>query len=581
MNPYQDYREKQAKHQVMTYDLLNKYGELAKREKHHKARKFERDLMLEFGQMSPEDHARHEARMAADLAEARTAIVEHEKSYEKQAGTVFLGGKVSGPDGKWREEVKQDLRDAGHKPIDPKKPKWDPTKDIYKEVEQMLTADKVVFYKGGEFTKREKKLLDAVGKDYDVIKKPEDALKAAAFAFPVKKDALGVLRRLDNTFGRNVSDSVVTRAYEMAQSRGELKATLRDVLQARHLYSGEHLRKRASDDREETHSQRFGHRLAHTAAVAGATHVGLNAGIMAKDKYAPQLMQKSMDAGLTHALHGRGLRPSVHEGLGLLAGFETVGTEYDMAHKLGDRVLNSRYAKGDPERAAKLLKRIGNTKLLDYAGERNHAFGNLRDSLKNLDVEKVKAYKPNNLLTIEKAKVDPHKAYLARKAVNAGAVAAGVFINPDLAIGPIVNKGRQMLGNTELGKQMAKDMLSKGVTNGRSTAGKKLVTSLLASPAVGELQNMGAIVGDAVRGKMSPRMAESVNSNLAGVIKGQATKGQAAGSVAKDLVRPAIDKVKTVGQPVVDRIKNVAQVLRKVAAEEEVFNPYRAWLASR
>jgi len=93
---------------------------------------------------------------------------------DSERPTVFLGGKVSGPDGNWRKSIADGIRDAGWDAIDPKKKTWTPEKDIYKEVEGMLNADLVVFHEGGTFTKREKKLLDAVGKPYTEVDTPDE-----------------------------------------------------------------------------------------------------------------------------------------------------------------------------------------------------------------------------------------------------------------------------------------------------------------------------------------------------------------------------------------------------------------------
>lgn len=96
------------------------------------------------------------------------------KRADEDRPTVFLGGKVSGPDGNWRKRILDGIRDAGWDAIDPKKRSWKPEKDIYKEVEGMINADLVVFHEGGTFTNREKHLLDAVGKPYVEVETPDE-----------------------------------------------------------------------------------------------------------------------------------------------------------------------------------------------------------------------------------------------------------------------------------------------------------------------------------------------------------------------------------------------------------------------
>jgi hypothetical protein len=126
------------------------------------------------------DHVRELSQGDGEITRERIReayLANQDNAAGKRAATVFLGGKVSGPTGDWREEVKPALEALGHDPIDPKKKNWDPGKDIYKEVAQMLTADEVVFLKGGgTFTRREKGLLDAVGKRYTVVDRPEHVI---------------------------------------------------------------------------------------------------------------------------------------------------------------------------------------------------------------------------------------------------------------------------------------------------------------------------------------------------------------------------------------------------------------------
>jgi len=143
------------------------------------------------------------------LGQAETRVAQFG---EKVAATVFLGGTVSGKDGEWREEVKKDLRENGHKPIDPKKPadEWDPAKDIYKEIKQILGADKVVFFKGGYFTKKEKEVCEAAGKPYEVVRKPEEVVEKVAFNVTVPVDIVGSLKRTPSPFPEDSKGHALT-----------------------------------------------------------------------------------------------------------------------------------------------------------------------------------------------------------------------------------------------------------------------------------------------------------------------------------------------------------------------------------
>jgi len=78
--------------------------------------------------------------------------------------SVFLGGLCE-DNNEWRKEIiKKFNKDLSF--IDPFDKKWSPEENIYTELEDICTADYVVFYKGGEGTKKEKKFMKKVDKEY-------------------------------------------------------------------------------------------------------------------------------------------------------------------------------------------------------------------------------------------------------------------------------------------------------------------------------------------------------------------------------------------------------------------------------
>jgi len=79
--------------------------------------------------------------------------------------TVFLGGECQTD---WRDDVIKALKgieDLGF--IDPVDENWKAEENIYTELEDMLNSDEVVFFNGGDGTKKEKKFLDGLNRDYE------------------------------------------------------------------------------------------------------------------------------------------------------------------------------------------------------------------------------------------------------------------------------------------------------------------------------------------------------------------------------------------------------------------------------
>lgn len=76
---------------------------------------------------------------------------------------VFLGGEC--PEGnEWRTELKKEFKDRLFF-LDPYDESWEAEENIYTELEGLVRADHVVFYRGGAGTVKEKKFLDGVGED--------------------------------------------------------------------------------------------------------------------------------------------------------------------------------------------------------------------------------------------------------------------------------------------------------------------------------------------------------------------------------------------------------------------------------
>jgi hypothetical protein len=85
------------------------------------------------------------------------------KAVEKSNKTsVFLGGTVD--DKQWRKTVKRKFAEFNF--IDPYDDDWKPEDNIYDECHGMLIADYVVFFQGGELTKKEQEFLSSMDKKF-------------------------------------------------------------------------------------------------------------------------------------------------------------------------------------------------------------------------------------------------------------------------------------------------------------------------------------------------------------------------------------------------------------------------------
>lgn len=89
---------------------------------------------------------------------------------------IFLGGDCT--DNSWRDEIIEMFPNISF--IDPYDPNWEPDENIYDEIEDMLLSTYVIFYNGGEGTKKEKKLLSNLEysfKEFDDLNKLKEFLR--------------------------------------------------------------------------------------------------------------------------------------------------------------------------------------------------------------------------------------------------------------------------------------------------------------------------------------------------------------------------------------------------------------------
>jgi len=165
----------------------------------------------------------------------REKLEKSESLPHKLASRIFLGGAVSGPQANWREGIKRKLWEKGHSVIDPRKPfvKWNPLSDIYKELAGMMRADKVFFFRPGGFSEREKAVLEAAKKPYQVVRKPEEIVQAVeqkrAYDAMLPVDLRGAGTQTPSAF------PVDQHGQPMTTLRGMLEGDLAMITLARYL----------------------------------------------------------------------------------------------------------------------------------------------------------------------------------------------------------------------------------------------------------------------------------------------------------------------------------------------------------
>lgn len=100
---------------------------------------------------------------AATMKAASKILKIVKKAPKSDKVVVFLGGQCD-DNNEWRKEVKKEFGDQIFF-IDPYDSNWEASDNIYDELAGMILSDYVVFYRGGDGTKKEKQFLDLAGDD--------------------------------------------------------------------------------------------------------------------------------------------------------------------------------------------------------------------------------------------------------------------------------------------------------------------------------------------------------------------------------------------------------------------------------
>jgi 2'-5' RNA ligase len=119
------------------------------------------------------------------------------KAIVSKKPSLFLGGLCE--DNSWREEIKKEFSDK-FCILDPYDKNWKAEDNIYDELAGLVNADYIVFYKGGEGTKKEKSFLDKIQetssyKEFEDMAKLKDYIKSIAIPI-VKKMASEYIRSI-------------------------------------------------------------------------------------------------------------------------------------------------------------------------------------------------------------------------------------------------------------------------------------------------------------------------------------------------------------------------------------------------
>lgn len=99
-------------------------------------------------------------RISKVLKSASKILTQVLEAQQVEKPVVFLGGTCEEP---WRDDLKKIFPTLYF--IDPYDDNWDPKDNIYDELAGMMVADYVVFFKGGDLSKKEKKFLEIVGQE--------------------------------------------------------------------------------------------------------------------------------------------------------------------------------------------------------------------------------------------------------------------------------------------------------------------------------------------------------------------------------------------------------------------------------
>jgi len=88
-------------------------------------------------------------------------VIDEIKNQDKPS--IFLGGSCD-DNNAWRKNIKDKFDDFFF--VDPYDIKWSPEENIYEELAALLNVDHIIFYSGGEGTKKEKTFLNDANKEY-------------------------------------------------------------------------------------------------------------------------------------------------------------------------------------------------------------------------------------------------------------------------------------------------------------------------------------------------------------------------------------------------------------------------------
>lgn len=131
------------------------------REKDKKSKDASYEDMSKFVPVSPEEVVRS---LKSEVFKKVAGILKRDlqKMNTAKKPILFLGGMCSeGND--WRREIKKEYGDKFFI-LDPYDPDWKPEENIYEELAGITNADYVVFFKGGEGTKRERDFIEITDK---------------------------------------------------------------------------------------------------------------------------------------------------------------------------------------------------------------------------------------------------------------------------------------------------------------------------------------------------------------------------------------------------------------------------------
>lgn len=106
---------------------------------------------------------KHLANIQSEFLKYSSLYTDIKKLKKINKSIVFLGGLCD--HNEWRIDIKKQFN-KNLAFIDPFDDNWKAEKNIYDECFAMLNSDYVIFYKGGQLTKKEKELLNNSNKEF-------------------------------------------------------------------------------------------------------------------------------------------------------------------------------------------------------------------------------------------------------------------------------------------------------------------------------------------------------------------------------------------------------------------------------